>query len=54
MDVSDAIDPSKTNVTLAYIDKSMIRNSREKKFSLLDTKSCYIITSLPNKNIPAN
>ena len=54
MDVSDAIDPRETNVTLAYIDKSMIRNSREKIFPLLETKSCYIITRLPTKNVPAN
>ena len=53
MDVSAAIDPRETNVTLAYIDKSMIRNSREKIFSLLETKSCYIKTNLPTKNIAA-
>ena len=54
MDVSAAIDPRETNVTLAYIDKSMIRNNRENIFSLLETNSCYIINRPPTKNVPAN
>ena len=39
------------NVTLAYVDKSMIKNSIENIFSLLEPKSCYIIHNLPTKNI---
>ena len=34
------------NVTLAYVDKSMIKNSKEIIFSLLDHKSCYTIQNL--------
>ena len=34
------------NVTLAYVDKSMIKNSIEIIFSLLDHKSYYIIQTL--------
>ena len=34
------------NVTLAYVDKSMIKNSIDIIFSLLDHKSYYIIQTL--------
>ena len=39
------------NVTLAYVDKSMIKNSIENIFSLLDHKSYYIIQNLPTINV---
>ena len=38
------------NVTIAYVDKSMIKNSIENIFSLLDHKSYYIIQNLPTIN----